>query len=124
MVAEDWVIGVEGHVEARAYPARRLASQRLVNDQLEGRPITAYLSPDLATARVWTGQLEGKELSFTLTEAEQLRDRATGSLWDPLSGEALSGPLAGQRLTPLISTYSLWFAWQKYRPDTVVWGGD
>ncbi len=42
----------------------------------------------------------------------------TGYLWDPMTGEAVSGSLQGKRLKAFVSTYSLWYAWEKYRPDT------
>jgi hypothetical protein len=120
----DLVVGLEGHVSAKAYVVRRLAQKRVVNDRLEGAPILVYLSSDLATARVLDRVVEGKTLTFIAAEGDRLKDQETGSLWSPMSGEALSGPLKGKRLSELVSTYSLWFAWKKYRPDTVVYGGE
>jgi hypothetical protein len=61
-------------------------------------------------------------LSFELGDGDRLRDTETGTTWDAVSGRAISGPLGEERLRELISTYSLWFAWQKYRPDTSVHG--
>lgn len=119
----DWIIGVEGHVSARAYPVRRLATRRVVNDMLEGAPIVVFLFEDFATVRVLQRKVEGRELTFSLDGGDRLKDAETGSVWDPMSGQAVSGPLKGKELTPLVSTYSLWFAWRKYRPDTVVFGG-
>jgi hypothetical protein len=119
----DLVIGVEGHVEARAYLARRLAAGgRLVHDELEGTPIAVFLSEDLATARVYDRRLDDRTLRLELAAGDRLRDVETGSIWEPLSGEAIAGPLKGRRLQPLVSTYSLWFAWHKYRPDTSLHG--
>jgi hypothetical protein len=66
----------------------------------------------------------GALVTFIAAEGDRLKDQETGSLWSPMSGEALSGPLKGKRLSELVSTYSLWFAWKKYRPDTVVYGGE
>ena len=119
----DLVVGLEGHVTSRAYLVRRLAQDRLLNDMIEGQPIAVYLSEDLATARVLDRKVEGMTLTLTI-EGDQLQDRETGSTWDPLSGDAVSGSLEGKRLEPLVSTYSLWFAWKKYRPDTEIYGED
>lgn len=124
LVDADWVIGIEGHMQARAYPAYRLARSRVVNDALESADILVWLSEDLATSRIFRREVGDRVLTFTLAAGDRLRDEQTGSLWDPLSGRALEGAMTGQVLTPLISTYSLWFAWQKYRPDTVVWEQD
>lgn len=122
LAATDWVIGLEGHVDAVVYPAKHLAQARVVNDHLEGQATLVYLSEDLATARVLDREIDGRELTFALAAGDRLRDQETGSLWDPLSGKAISGELAGQELAPLVSTYALWFAWQKYRPDSRIWG--
>ncbi len=118
----DWIIGVEGHMEARAYPAGRLSATRVVNDRLESAPIVVWLSQDSATARIFQRTVDGRSLTFELTDDDALRDVETESTWDPLSGKAVSGELEGRELQPLISTYSLWFAWKKYRPDTIVYG--
>lgn len=118
----DLVIGVEGPIEARAYLARRLgASGRLVHDDLETTPILVVLTEDRSTGRVFDRRVGERTLSFEI-EADQLRDSETGTSWDALSGQALEGALKGQQLRELVSTYSLWFAWQKYRPDTSVHG--
>jgi hypothetical protein len=114
----DLVVGLEGHVEARAYLLRRLAKARLVEDSLEGSPIMVYLSEDLATARVYRRTVGERALSFSRATGDLLHDRETGSSWDAIHGKAVAGPLEGEELQPLVSTYSLWFAWKKYRPDT------
>jgi hypothetical protein len=120
--SNDLVVGLEGHVHARAYLVRRLARDRLVEERFEGAPIAVYLSEDLSTARVFERTVEGRALSLTLTDGEELVDAETGTRWNPVSGEAVSGPLQGKKLQSLISTYSVWFAWEHYRPDTSVHG--
>ncbi len=121
---DDWVVAIEGHIEARAYLARALAQQRLLHEVFEGAPILVYLSEDLSTARILLRNVGDNQLSFVLADGDKLRDEQTGSIWDPVSGIAVEGPMRSERLQPLISTYSLWFAWEKYRPDTVVWEGE
>ena len=120
--SNDLVVGLEGHVHARAYLVRRLADERLVEETFEGAPIAIYLSEDLATARVLDRTVDGRTLSLSLDENEHLVDAETGSRWNPVSGEAVSGPLAGKSMASLVSTYSVWFAWEHYRPDTTVHG--
>ncbi len=121
---DDLVVGLEGHVGARAYLVRRLAKERYVEESFEGAPIAVYLSPDLATAKVFERKVDDRVLSFRLTEDEKLEDSETGSRWNPVTGEAVSGPLAGKKLQSLISTFAVWFAWKHYRPDTTVRGDE
>ncbi|MBI2819643.1 MAG: DUF3179 domain-containing protein, partial [Acidobacteria bacterium] len=108
----DLVVGVEGHVEAKAYLFRYLAKKRVLNDDLENHPIVVFLSEDLATARIFDRSLDGwlwdKTLTFRGTEGDRLQDQETNSLWDPMSGEAISGPLKGKQLKLYVSTTSLW----------------
>lgn len=119
----DWVVALEGHVAARAYLVRALRDRRLLNDTFENAPIVLWISKDLATARVLDRTAAGRTLTFEPTDDDRLRDQETGSIWDPLAGEAVSGPLQGNKLASLVSTYSLWFAWQRYRPDTTLIDG-
>ncbi|MBI2820350.1 MAG: DUF3179 domain-containing protein, partial [Acidobacteria bacterium] len=71
----DLVLGVEGHVSAKAYLIRYLAAKgRVRNDFLEGQPIVVFLSEDLATARIFDRSLDGwlwdKTLTFRGTEGD------------------------------------------------------
>lgn len=119
---KDIALGVEGHVEARAYLLRRLAKERLRNDQLEGRPILVFLSEDHATARAYSREVDGKTLTFEPLKDDRVRDRETGSVWDAIAGTAVSGPMNGAELAPLTTTYVLWDVWRRYRPDTFLAG--
>ena len=47
-------------------------------------------------------------------------DHETNSLWSHLTGEALSGPLAGQRLEMIASTQAGWAIWRRAHPDTLL----
>lgn len=122
----DLIVGFEGHVNARAYLVRRLAKERFGEEEFEGAPIAIYLSKDLSTARVFERTVDSKTLSFRLHDNagldDELEDEQTHSRWHPVSGEAISGPLKGKRLTALISTFAVWFAWEHYRPDTTIRG--
>ncbi len=118
----DLVIGVEGHVEAKAYLIRYLAKERVVNDELEDHPIVVFLSDDFATSRILDRSVDGKTLTFSLAEQDRLTDAETGSVWDPITGEALSGPMKGKRLNAYVTTYALWFAWKKYRSESELVG--
>ena len=118
---EDWVIGLEGVAAAGAFLVRRLVETRVANDVLEGRPIVAFLTADLTTATVWERLVEGRALTFT-AEGDRLRDAETASVWDPLSGKAVAGPLAGRALVRVPSSSALWYAWKAQYPYTRVYG--
>ena len=47
-------------------------------------------------------------------------DRQTGSLWSHLTGQALSGPLAGEHLELLAATRASWGKWRRSHPETLI----
>ncbi len=50
-----------------------------------------------------------------------IRDHETASTWDPVTGKAIAGPLAGQSLTPVPATTSFWFGWFDFFPGTALY---
>ncbi len=71
-------------------------------------------------------QLDGRTLTFEPAEEREgvtlMRDLETSSLWQVLTGQAIDGPLFGQRLERLPSHYSFWFAWSDFHPETELYG--
>ena len=121
IVNQDLVVGVEGETSARAYLLRRLAgSGRVANDSVDGAPVLVVLEDDSVSVHVWGRRMKGRTLTF-LAAGGALRDRETESSWDMRSGRALSGPLAGASLEPVVYTTALWYAWRSQRPDTTLW---
>lgn len=52
-----------------------------------------------------------------------LRDVETGSIWN-LSGRAIAGPLAGEKLEQLPAFNSFWFAWSAFYDGSEIWNRD
>lgn len=46
-------------------------------------------------------------------------DHATGTIWSQISGEALAGPLVGERLELVPSTLTDWATWRREHPGTL-----
>ena len=49
-----------------------------------------------------------------------LYDHATESLWHPVTGRAMSGPMRGRRLRTLPVSFLTWRAWRTEHPGTLV----
>jgi hypothetical protein len=47
------------------------------------------------------------------------RDLETGSTWN-IAGQAVAGPLRGQRLSQVPHANHFWFAWAAFKPNTKV----
>ena len=76
---------------------------------------------DVGAAAVYRPEADGQQLTFTAA-GETFVDDQTGSQWN-LLGQAVDGPLAGAKLTPVVHGTHFWFAWAVFKPYTSVYGG-
>ena len=119
--------------DAVAYTFSDLRVTPVINDVIGGRDVAVFyaggtLSPFAGTAAVprrsvgSTGVFDPVADGVSLTFAESegvIIDEQTGSAWSIL-GEALTGPLTGTKLEPIVHGNHFWFAWAAFRPDTTV----
>lgn len=125
------VLTLELNSDAIALPFSHLAGLRVVNDEVGGQPMVALWSPgalsvldapriaearDVGMAAAHGREVDGRLLTFEFA-AGVFRDLETGSVWN-LGGQALSGPLAGAQLPPLVHACPFWFAWAAHHPQT------
>jgi hypothetical protein len=105
---------------ARSWPFFRLARQRVVNDAFAGIPLLVTFDPETLGPTGFDRRLDGQSLTFRRRGTE-LIDETTGSVWDPVTGRALSGPLRGRRLSMVDGTIATSRTWRAFHPDTEVW---
>ena len=107
----------------------------MVNETVAGTPVVIFSrqgtlsaldrsliaeSRTLPSATAWLRRLDGRVLDFRVRDGA-IEDAQTGSRWS-LLGHALSGPLAGRRLTPAPSGVHFAFAWLAFNPDSSIFG--
>lgn len=117
-----------------AYPFSVLEKARVVNDTVGQKPIVVMFekgvasaldgssiagSRDVGTGAVFERILNGQVLTFRANQA-RIVDAQTGSAWTIL-GQAITGPLKGKRLSPIVNGQHFWFAWAVFRPKTRVY---
>jgi hypothetical protein len=70
---------------------------------------------------VWESRVDGRKLTFHLAGINNqnfiMRDEETGSWWQQVSGEAVLGPLKGQRLKQVNHDEISFATWKRERPD-------
>ncbi len=130
------VAGVELNGDAVAYPFELLGENRVIHDTVGGDEIVVFFQfgtasalddseihrgRDVGAAGVFVPQAGGNALTFA-RDGDEIVDTETGSKWTIL-GRAISGPLAGEQLTPVIHGSHFWFAWAAFKPDTRIFGG-
>jgi hypothetical protein len=113
-----------------AYPFTVLSEILVVNDEVAGVPVVVFWKEgtrttfgnsdrDVGSTGVFQRQIDDQILTFQ-AEGEGYKDDQTGSLWN-IFGEAIDGPLVGQKLESIVAGEHFWFAWAVFRPDTIVW---
>jgi len=114
------VLGIRVAGAAKAYPYAAFESRSWFNDELGGIPILVWLDIDTQSGLAYLRNLDGLELTFEASSGSDkiLVDRETGSQWETASGEAISGPLLGSHLTPVIATSAFEFGWYDYFPES------
>jgi uncharacterized protein DUF3179 len=121
----DRVVGLVVEGKARAYPLKILNWHEVVDDSVGRSSIAVTYCPLTGSAIAYNRELGPKELTLgvsgKLYESNLLfYDKSTESLWSQIKGEAIAGPLTGQRLSALPSIVTTWAAWRESHPDTLV----
>jgi hypothetical protein len=119
----------------RAYPYRVLAERRVVYETVGTRPIVVLYSAgtasvldqgsiaqsrDVGATGVFLPQLEGRVVTL-LAQGDAFTDTETQSTWNVL-GKAVTGPLAGRQLPPVVHGDHFAFAWFVFKPQTQLYG--
>jgi hypothetical protein len=116
--ALQWGLARDG--KARSWPFSRLVRQLVVNDMFAGIPLLVAFDPETLSATGFDRRLDGAELTFG-RRGTDLVDETTGSVWDPVTGQALRGRLEGRRLSRVAGTIATTATWLAFHPDTEVW---
>ena len=126
--------GATGEIIDVAYPLSLLSEAGAINDTRAGQDLVVLHAggtssalgasviadaEDVGATGVFDAVLEGRKLTFQ-RDGDQIVDDETGSTWNVL-GQAVDGPLADQRLTPIVHGDHFWFAWAAFKPDTIVY---
>ncbi len=106
-----------------AFPFGELAASgatAAVPYSLDGRDMVILWESSSQGGMAFSPELNGTRLTFVAKDG-RIRDEETGSRWK-VSGEAIDGPMLGERLTPIADAYvAFWFAWAVFHPQTEIW---
>ena len=118
---EDVVFGVVRGGDVRAYPQRILVWHEIVNDELDGVPVSVTYCPLTGTAM---GYLRGSTtfgVSGRLVNSNLVMyDRETDSRWPQILGTAIDGEFETASLLEFPVVWTTWERWREAHPDTAV----
>ena len=130
-VADPWladrepVIAVSHDEVAKAYPLQILIWHEIVNDTVGGEPLTITFCPLCNSAVAFKRRLGSRVLDFGTTGRLRhsdliMWDRQTESWWQQLTGEAIIGALAGERLEAVPANIVSYAAFKETHPQGLV----
>lgn len=112
------ILGIEAEGLLMAVDINYVKKERAVNFFMGPVPLLAVHDPRLDVIRIYNRQIWAEPFLFTY-ENGKLTDLATNSVWDPTTGKALSGNMAGSSMKEYFGVYSMWFAWYSINPETL-----
>lgn len=129
------IVAVEIGKAAKAYPYSITRKQHVVEDQIDSANLVIFHaegatsaldssamseSREVGATGVFDARVDGRLLHFNY-ENKEFVDSETGSHWNVV-GQAISGPLRGKNLRPIVHGDYFAFAWFAFRPDTEIFG--
>jgi hypothetical protein len=115
---EQFVLGIADAGKPKAWGFDELARTPVVNDQWKNRPVLVAFDRTSVTARLYDRMIDDRSLTFLAAEGNKIIDQETESTWEPTTGRAIAGPLAGRYLNPLPAIVSYKHVWFKFHPNS------
>ena len=112
--SKSLVIGIPED-EGKVWYLSEIRRLRVVNDVWKDTGIVLVYSEASGGVELFRSDLGADRLDFTYADGK-FQDRETGSTWDPLTGKAVAGSLAGKRLEKVNSVICFIKTWRKFFP--------
>ncbi len=110
---EKFVLGIAGGGRSNSWGFDLLMRNPALHDVWLEQPVLVAFERRSVTARLFDRRVGDRVLTFQMV-GERLTDRETGTVWEPMTGRAVSGPLAGQFLKALPAIVSFKDAWSSF----------
>ncbi len=122
---EEPVLALTVEDETRAYPVQVLIWHEIVNDTIDGVPVTVSYCPLCNSAIAYDRRLGDRILDFGTSgqlynSALVMYDRQTESLWSHFTGEAVVGHLTGSQLDTFPVATVSWASFRDAHPKALV----
>ena len=119
------VIGVQvpakdGTTQFRAYPLTHFAETAVINDTLGEVSLLIFHDKASFATAVFKRNVAKDVRTFSPQDGHFVEDN-TGTRWNLITGETVSGKEKGTRLERLPAVNIYWFAWARYYPQTTIY---
>jgi hypothetical protein len=120
-----YALGLVVDAEAVGFPFHELGRQPLAHLTTAGIPLLVVYIEPAATAVAFRREVAGRALTFRRLAHDgarwRMEDRETGSRWNAVTGEAVSGPLEGKHLGLVPATQAYLSSWRQLHPTGKIW---
>lgn len=113
------VVGEEARAYAYPYAYRFLERTIVVNDTIGEQSIVVLGETGRHSLLAFSRTLDDKILTFEC-DGKLVHDQETSSVWDPLRGVAVAGPLQGRALQQISHVTAFFPAWRDFYPDSKI----
>jgi hypothetical protein len=122
---DDVVFILESSNPVKIYPQYILVFHEIVNEELDGEPISITYCPLTGSAICYKGGIQTAETTFgtsgkLLNSNLVMYDRATDSYWPQILGSAINGPSRGEGLETTPVSWTLWGLAKAEHPKALV----
>ena len=115
---ENFVFGFEADGRAWSLPMNSLLKQPLHEFLIADLPLLATFDQSGTVTHLYDRRLEGRVLDFEQHNQLIMADTQTGSRWEMLNGQCISGQYKGLMLKQRVGIMSLRRAWQNFHPES------
>lgn len=121
---------VQIRFKGKLYPYEELDKEPIVNDHFNGVDLLVVRSIKDGSVIAWNRKLNGRVLEFTLRpmpgnkDEFLIYDRQTETMWNWVTGKAVTGPLQGKQLSRLQTNPMLVDRFDGFYPNSPVFHSD
>ena len=120
---KERILGIRYNGATTAFALKDVRQAGVVAVEVGGVPVVlAALGSGLPVV-AFERQVQGRVLRFVRADAAEpaLEDAETHSRWRASDGQAIDGPLKGERLTRVTAYPAFWFGWYGFFPESAIW---
>jgi hypothetical protein len=119
---DEAVVSLSIGAEHRAYPVQVMVWHEIVNDTVDGTPVSITYCPLCNSALAFDRRLDDRLMTFGTSGKLYLSDlvmydRQTESLWSQIEGRAIAGVQTGAQLERIPVQTVTWAQWREAHPD-------
>jgi hypothetical protein len=113
------VFGIFNASGSRAFPVKKVLSDKLVLDHVGSEPVLLVVGPDNLSVRAFRNTSPPRDFyAFPGSSDFLFQDTQTGTRWN-FKGCPISG--SGACLEPVAMVKDYWFDWKNYHPATTIY---